>query len=366
MSLFGSQKTSYVGVDLGSGGIKLVELQNEKGRGRLVTYGFTDRAPDEQPLNLVDAEKPTADLLKSVAEKAKVTTKKAVTGLPISAVFSAVVAVPKGNDKEMTEAVQWQAKKLIPVPLEEMVLDFKVIGQAAAVPGKKSDDPATLAAAPGTTVPVLITGASKSMVQKYVAVFRQAGLDLVSLETEAFALIRSLVGKDKAPTMIVDMGSVRTNIVIVENAVPYVTRSLDLGGVNLTKAMSTALSVDMQRAEELKCEAKNAAIAFPEQGVPKIFEPTLIPMVTELKYSMNLYSGQGDDAPQKTIEKVILTGGAAMLPGLAQYFSAQLGVRVYAGDPWARVVIPDDLRTVLEEIGSRFAVPIGLAMRDIE
>lgn len=372
MGFFGGKKRSYLGVDLGAGGVKLVELQNEKGRARLYTYGFTERLPDAQPANMVDSAKETGDLLRKIVQKSKTSTRRTVAGLPIASVFSSIITVPKGNDKELREAIQWQAKKLIPVPLEEMVLDFKPIIAPGAEKGKpkpqtpaekeqqKKDD--------AKNVQVLITGASKAMVQKYVTVFKLAGLELVSLETETFALIRSLIGKDRATTMIVDIGAIRTNIVIVENGIPFVTRSLDMGGAALTKAMARTLSMEMKSAEEMKCDIKSVSTLYPGEGLPKIFETSIAPMLTELQYSMNLYLGQGDGqpAPGKQVEKIILTGGSAALPSLAPFFARQLNIKTYLGDPWARVVYSDDLRPVLEEIGPRFAVSVGLAMRDIE
>jgi type IV pilus assembly protein PilM len=368
MGLFGPKKQSYLGVDLGAGGIKLVELQNEKGRARLHTYGFTERLPDAQPVNLVDAPKETADLLRKIVQKAKTSTMRAIAGLPIASVFSSVITVPKGNEKELREAIQWQAKKLIPVPLEEMVLDFKPIvapggDKAKAKPADKAEEKKD----EQKTVQVLITGASKSMVQKYVTVYKQAGLELVSLETETFALIRSLIGKDRATSMIVDVGAIRTNIIIVENGIPYVTRSLDMGGATLTRAMAKALSMDIKAAEEMKCDIKSVSTLYPGEGMPKIFETTIAPMLTELQYSMNLYAGQQAGEPTgKSIEKIILTGGASALPALATFFAKQLSTKTYVGDPWARVVYSDELRPVLDEIGPRYAVSVGLAMRDIE
>jgi type IV pilus assembly protein PilM len=386
MGLFGPKKISYVGADIGAGGMKLVELQNEKGRARLLTYGFTERPVDAEPTNLIDSPKEAAALLKKIWQKARMSTNKTVAGLPVSAVFSSVITVPKGNDKEIAEAVRNQARKLIPVPLEEMVTDHKVIGagtgaKPGSVPGALSGVGPSAAAADkvakatdskdkkddAKTVQVLLTGASKAMVQKYVTVFKLAGLDLVSIETEAFALIRSLIGKDRATTMIVDMGAVRTNIVIVDGGVPYVARSLDMGGATLTKAMAKALSMDAMAAEHMKCDIKSISSVYPGDGLPRMFETAIAPMVTELRYSMNLYLGQSEGfGAGKSVEKIILTGGSAALPALAPYFAKQLGIKSYVGDPWARVVAPEGLRPVLDEVGPRFAVSLGLAMRDIE
>jgi type IV pilus assembly protein PilM len=370
MGLFGTKKVSYVGVDLGVGGIKAVELRNEKGRARLVTYGFTERQPDAEPLNMIDAQKESADLLRAVFKQARCTTTKAVASLPIASVFSSVINVPNVGEKELKDAIQVQARKLIPVPLEEMVLDFKKIQSPTephtndkSVPPKgkkaeKKEEP--------KNVHVLITGASKVMVQKYVALFKAAGLELNSLETETFALIRSLVGKDRAPTMVVDVGAARTNIIIAENGIPFVTRSLDMGGISFTKAMARALSIDLQAAEKMKCDIKSVSTIYPGEGLPKIFENTVAPLVTELQYSLNLYASRSEGGENRRVEKIVLTGGASALPQLADHFSKQLNLKTYVGDPWARIVYPDGLRPILDEIGYRFGVATGLAMRDIE
>lgn len=365
---FGAKKQSFLGVDIGGGGIKIAELQNEKGRARLFTYGFMERLPDAEPLNMVDSPMETGALLKKIVQKAKTSTMKSVAGLPIASVFSSVITVPKGNDKELRDAIQYQAKKLIPVPLEEMVTDFKIITPPGSNTKPAAKDAKDAKKDEVKTVQVLLTGASRTMVQKYVTTFKQAGLELVSLETEAFALIRALIGKDRATTMIVDIGAARTNIIIVENGVPYVTRSLDMGGAALTKAMAKALALDLRSAEQMKVDIKSVSAIYPGDGLPRIFETTIAPMLTELQYSMNLYLGQGEAAPgmAKQVEKIILTGGTAGLPSLAPFFAKQLGIKTYVGDPWARVVSPDGLRPLLEEIGPRYAVAVGLAMRDIE
>jgi type IV pilus assembly protein PilM len=379
MGLFGSKKRSFIGIDLGSGGIKIVELKSDKGRPKLFTYAFMERMPGAEPVNLVDSAEETAKLLKKMLAKSRVTTNKAIGGLPVASVFSTVVTVPKGTEKEIQESARWQAKKLIPVPLEEMQLDLKVVtsdkksDKKSARAAKKKDDKEEKKGDEKQAeedakknVQVLITGASNTMVQKYMNVFQRSDLQLVSLETETLALIRSLVGKDRSTTMLVDIGAARTNIIIVENGIPYVTRSVDMGGIALTKAMAKALSMDVKAAEEMKTDIKSVSSIYPGDGMPKIFEATMAPMVTELQYSMNLYTGQAADGEDKSVEKIILTGGTSALPALADYFSEQLGMKAYVGDPWARVAYPGELRPVLDEIGMRFSVAIGLAMSEME
>lgn len=352
MALFGQSKLSYLGIDFGAGGIKLVELMNEKGRARLVTYAFVDRPVAEMNRNYLDEPAATADLMKKMLKKAKTTTRKAVAALPIASVFSSIISVQKSAKKEdLEQAVQYQAKKLIPLPLEEMSVDWKPIAVGPANPEEKY-------------IQVLLTGAAKSLINKYTGIFSAAGLELLSLETEALAMIRSLIGRDRSPTLVLDIGTIRTNIMIVENGIPFVSRSVAQGGMTVTKEMAAALGMAEDQAESMKIDATSMTSMY-DAGFPKLFEKALAPILTELTYSTNLFLGQKANE-NKRLDKIILTGGGALLPQLADYIAKAMSLRVYVGDPWARVVYPEALRPVLNQIGPRFGAAVGLAMRDID
>lgn len=356
MSLFSraAPKRSYLGIDIGSAGIKLVELLNEKGRARLVTYAHATLpgvSLDEALGVRMDA---CAALLKQMTQKARCTTKLTVTALPISAVFSSIISVPATTEKELKETIQWQAKKLIPVPLEEISLDSKTIDAApGSIDGKK-------------TTRVLLTGAPKTLVQKYLSLMKRAGLDLISLETEAFAQIRSLIGKDRSNIMIIDIGSMRTNISVIEKGIPFLNRSIATGGVAITNAVAKTLGVTFEQAENMKRDIRTMQ-SFAKLGdLTPILTTLLKPVLDEIRYSFNLYQGQTGDGKEKRIDKVILTGGSSLLPNLPEFLTSLLNINTYLGDPWARVVYPIDLRPILDEIGPRYSVAIGCAMRDIE
>ena len=128
MALFGIGKTNaYLGIDVGAAGVKLVEFREEKGRAKLHTYAYTARGPEELSASLLDDVAGTSVVIKAMIKKSKATAVKAVTGLPISSVFSSVLSVPKLADKEQKGAIEVQARKIISIPLEELVLDSKVI-----------------------------------------------------------------------------------------------------------------------------------------------------------------------------------------------------------------------------------------------
>lgn len=352
MAFFNQSKSSYLGIDFGSGGIKLVELMNEKGRARLMTYAFVDRPVDEMNRNYIDDVPGTAELIKKMLKKAKTTSRKAISALPISSVFSSIISVQKSPKREeLEQSVMLQAKKLIPLPIEEMTVDWKPVTVGVQNPDDKFAQ-------------VLLTGASKTLIKKYSDIFSAAGLEITSLETEALAMIRSLIGRDRSATLVLDIGTIRTNIMIVENGVPLVSRSVGIGGLTVTKEMAGTMGMAEDQAENMKIDA-GAMSSMYDAGFPKLFEKVLAPILTELNYSTNLFFAQKANQ-EKRLDKIILTGGGAQLPRLADYLSKAMNLRVYIGDPWARVVYPEALRPVFDQIGSRFCVAIGLAMRDID
>lgn len=352
---------SYIGIDIGYSGVKIVELKNEKGRARLITYAYANVPSESLDKSLLQDIPYTANLLKKMLSKAKTTTKKTIAALPVSSVFSSILSVPTTNEKELKPAIEAQAKKLIPLPIEEVVLDNKVIDKKEK--GEEAKPGVAPAGKKGGATRVLVTAAPKTLIAKYQEIAKLAGLELTSLETEAFAEIRSLIGKDRSTIMIIDMGSLRTNIFIVENGVPFITRSIATGGSAITQTIAKTLGIPMEQAETMKRDIKSMQAFAPTGDLTPILRVLVKPILDEIRYSFNQYQTQGDG--ERRIEKIILTGGSSLLPRLPEFLTQEMNVNSYLGNPWARVVYPDDLRPVLDEIGPRFAVPIGCAMRDI-
>jgi type IV pilus assembly protein PilM len=210
-------------------------------------------------------------------------------------------------------------------------------------------------------VRVLLTGASKNLIKKYVEIFNKAGLNLLSLETESFALIRSLLGPDKSTVMIIDLGASTSSIIVVKGGVPVMSRSLELGGQAITRTISSSLNINLDRAEQFKQDL-SLDNETAENSLPKTVETAFAQILNEIKYTFNLYN---DNNPEK-IEKIVLTGGTALMGHLPGYLTNAFGINVYLGDPFSQIIYPVDLKPVLDRVGSRFAVSVGLAMREIE
>ncbi|MBP7006347.1 type IV pilus assembly protein PilM [Patescibacteria group bacterium] len=353
MGLFSSaQPTGFVGVDIGYGGMKLVELKLEKGRLRLVTYAYINVASESLDQSLLQDTQATGELLRKMVEKARITSKRTVAALPISGTFSSILHVPTTDEKAVKEAVQTQAKKLIPMPLEDVALDTVVIDKTAKT---EQDKAATR---------VLMTAAPKTLVNKYAEICKKAGLELAFLETEAFAEIRSLIGKDRATIMIVDIGTLRTNIMIVEQGVPFVMRSIASGGSAMTQTIAKTLGIPVDQAETMKRDISGLQKFAPTGDVSPVLQVLVKPILDEIRYATSLYESQSNGNEAKRIDKIILTGGASLLPHLPEFLTQQTGVNAYLGNPWARVVYPPELKSVIQELGPRFSVVLGCAMHD--
>lgn len=368
MALFKGGKAGYLGVDIGTSSIKLVDFKNEGGRPKLVTYAFLERPTNIIKLDSVQEQGQMSASLRELVKQSRAGSDRVIAALPSFAVFSSIVSLPVMPRKDLYAAVRWEAKKFVPMPIEDMVLDWRLLkDKEHGGPASSEKHESTEGSAAGgvdehgpKNLRVLLTAAPKSLVKRYIDIFRNANLHLASLETESFALERSLLGGDQGSYMIVDIGAVATTITITVNGIPLLNRSIDVGGDTITKAIANSLNVDLQRAEQFKLDVGMGMQSGTSQ-IPRAIEFVVTSVVNEIRYVFNLFRNQGE----KPIEKIILAGGSAFLANLPDYLATTLNIKVYIGDPWARVVYPVDLKPALDEIGPRFAVAIGLGMREI-
>ncbi|RJO59360.1 hypothetical protein C4546_02575 [Candidatus Parcubacteria bacterium] len=375
MPLF-SIKQSYLGIDIGGSAIKLVELKSVNNRPTLVTYGFAEKRSDLLKNSVSEEMRAIVEALKQVTKAARVSSRLAVTALPSFTVFSSIISLPQMSKKELMSAVKWEAKKFVPMPVEEMILDWEVLKEdslAAKVSGINAQgqvnhkeanmpSPETAGKTSAKDLKVLLTAAPKNLVQKYMEIFKAADLQLVALETEAFSVERSLIGHDKAPIMIVDIGAIATDIVVFSEGIPMLTRSIDVGGDTITKTIASTLRVNPERAEQFKRDFFISTQTASQSNIPKAIEFVVNSITNEIRYVLNLYQNQNTG---RNIEKIVLAGGSAFLTNLPEYFTKLFNIRTYIGDPWGRVAYPVELKPVWNEIGPRFAVAVGLALRQL-
>lgn len=343
---------NFVGLDLGSYEFKAVELKKDKkdkkGEKALVTYSSALAPPH---FLASDSEVDWAAYSKALEKfytEAEFSTNNVVAALPESQIFTRVITVPKMSGKELKNAMQWESEQYIPVPLDDVSLDYKVIGNAGAV----------------DKIDILLVAAPLTLTKKYLKIISDAGLETIGLETEALAAARSLVGLNSSSptTLIVSIGAATTDITIISGGFIRFTRSISTGGEAFARAVSQGLGFEIGRAREY-VRSYGLEESQLEGKVMKAIKPIFDVVVSEVKRSIAYYAAHRKD---DLIRRVVVSGGTANLPGVLVYLAAALNLEVQVADPWEGLAIPEKFgREELESIGPRFAVAVGLALKDV-
>jgi type IV pilus assembly protein PilM len=265
------------------------------------------------------------------------------------------------DPKQLANAVRFRAQEALPIPLDEAVLDYQVLAEGVDEEGQP-------------TRRILLVVAYRELIDRYVDACKQAGLGLVGIDLEAFALLRALqapqdgVGDDPSAALVaVSIGHERSTFAVSDGRVCEFTRVLDWGGSALNVAIARVLDAAPSEVEEVKRSLTlTGATAVPPglsadqsakavDAVRKAVQTFARELVSSLQYYQNQPGSLG-------IGEIVLTGGTAHLPGLADELERLIGVRVRVGDPLARMRVSKKVGDP-DQVGS-LAVAIGLGIED--
>ncbi|HVS85959.1 MAG TPA: type IV pilus assembly protein PilM [Gaiellaceae bacterium] len=259
------------------------------------------------------------------------------------------------DDKQLRNAVHFRAQEALPIPLDEAVLDYRLLGQTVDDGGQVMKR-------------VLLVVAHRELVERYVAACRRAGLTLSGIDLEAFALLRSLAPpaeRDGSALVALAIGHERTTLAVSDGRVCEFTRVLEWGGWTLNVALARALDAAPSEVEALKrrltLESGPAPEGLtPEQGTAAVdaVRRAVEALARELVSSLQFYQGQPGSLG---IGEIVITGGTAQLAGLADELERLTGVRVRVGNPLGRLKVASQVADL--EVGA-LAVAIGLGIED--
>jgi type IV pilus assembly protein PilM len=348
--------SSFLGVDIGTTSIKISEVVKGRSAPRLLNYALLETesallrantALQTSTLKLFD--KDTVEFLRMLAAQMKPGTTNAVASLPLFSAFTTVLSLPEMDPKDLDQAVQFQARQYIPLPISEVALDWSKVGEAEDERGNLVNQ-------------ILLISVPKEQIKKYQDIFQAAGLTLRALEVESLSLARSLIGADPTPTIVVDVGSLSTGIMILDGGNLKYSGQTDFSGSSLTQALSTSLNINPLRAEELKKE-RGIAGTGPNYELSTIMLPFLDAIISEVKRAEFTYKSQFPSA--RPIERIMLTGGGSNLLGIEKYFKDQFGRTIVRGAPLSRMEYPPSLEPLGQELNSLLAVSIGLGLKNL-
>lgn len=340
-----------VGIDIGVSAIKVVEL-SRWGEGKtLENYGhIASTFISQEPLinsqkggNLFSADA-ISKAIKGILEEAKIRTKPVIFSIPDFFTFCTSFELPQMPEKEIPAAIQYNASQYITLPISEVTLDWKIVSSPADKKG---------------LLKVFLVAVPNQVVQEYQDIAALCGLEIYALEAEAFGITRSLVKNNKKTICLMDIGVQSSTVNIIDNGFLQRSYSFNFHSGQLTKAVSSALNVGYNEAEEIK--NKEGLLSSRSGAVQALYL-----LIDSLLREIKLISSEFYQSEQKQVEEIYLTGGTANLPGLKEYISESLKKNVAVPNSFAGLLYPPILEETLRQMSPGFSVAVGAALGGLE
>jgi type IV pilus assembly protein PilM len=341
-----------LGIDIGTVAIKIAHLKRSGEVLTLENYGILETREylgrgnaAIQTSSLKIVEKDATALISTLVREIGAPTLFAVASIPMFGIFTVVIEIPLVSPEETGKLLSFQARQYIPVPLEQVSLDWVKIAEFEHQRDVKYQR-------------LLITAIPLSIVKSYQSIFKAAGLKLLGLETEMQALMRSLLGPNDPATLILDIGAESSSIAVVERGVVKQAGQSDYGGASLTQAIARNLGISLWRAEELK-RRRGLLGGLGEYDLSTSLAPFLDVIIQECGRVKLAYEKTGGSP----IERLMPIGGGANLPGLAAYLTSQTGLKVQTPYPFAQVHYPTAVEPLMKSLSNELSVAVGLAKK---
>ena len=357
-----------VGLDIGTDFIRAAQIKPSSSGNTLVSYGVVG-----MPLGaVVEGEivdpQAVSGAIRELWKRAGLRVKDVAIGVSNQKVVVRLIDLPFMERDELAGAIQYQAQDYIPIPVEEAILDFQIIGDYMT----PSDE---------HMMEVLLVAAQRDMIDNAVSAVEGAGLKMAQVDVTAFALVRSLLDaaggwlSDEADAGealgIVHITSGLTNIVVVERGIPRFTRVSAMAGNQFTQAIANVMNLTFDEAEELKIRAGLPDLDVPaaapttaeEQAVrvaQEALERETNKFIAEVRRSLDYYLTQSTQV--RTIKRVYLTGTGSELKNLARYLEKGLQTQVVLGDPLGQITASGAVEQAVAADRMGSAAAIGLAL----
>ncbi len=342
---------SIIGLDLGNTSFRAVELDRKKGDLVLLKsaiYENTKLNFDSESKEDLDAY---AYALKEFISESGFTTPYVAVGLDERYIYMRIIKFPQMADKELKNAVNFEAEQYIPLPLEEVNVSYQRLDIDYADKQK---------------INVQVVAARKTILERYVQILKKARLVPKSIEPETLALSRAIGDSQDNPSasLILDMGFSRTIIIISYGGFVRFTRNVPIGGDVLTRSLKQTLNLDQNQADEYK-KTYGMDKSQVDGKVYDVIKPHIDNIIGEVQRASIFFTKQ---QPNASIKRVILTGGTAQMPGLLLYLASNLDFEVEAASPFKTIQVTPKVMQQdpkLLDHGPIYSTAIGLALKEL-
>lgn len=340
---------SLVGLDIGSHSIKIVELKHHKKRYELANFGVAQLPPEAIVDGVIMDSSVVAETIKNLYSSLKIKNRQVATSVAGHSLIVKKIQLPHMTEEELEEQIQWEAEQYIPFEIDEVNIDFQILG---ALPEEEGQ------------MEVLLVAVKKDIINDYTAVISEAGLTVSVVDVDAFAVenlfeVAYPEVLDKL-VVLIDVGAGIMNINIVKNGMSAFTRDITVGGSNFTEEIQKEVGVSYEEAEVMKLGGSSEH-ATPEE-VSSILSRVVDTVVLEVQRSLDFYSATSSE---EEIHAIYLAGGSSHIPGLPKAIEERLGIPVQIMHSFRGFAVsPKDFDPdYLEAMGPISAVAAGLALR---
>jgi type IV pilus assembly protein PilM len=339
-----------VGLDLGSSAVKLVELRQRKGEYHLDRLGVEPLSPEAIVDGSIMDSSLVVDAIHKLNDETRVKTQQYATSLSGHSVIIKKIQVPAMNEDELGESIQWEAEQYIPFDINDVRLDYVVLGDGAG----------------RDTMEVLLVAVKRDKVNDYTSVISQTGKSPVLVDVDAFAIQNAYeINYDLDPLKtlaLVNMGAAVTNINVIARGATVFWRDISFGGNQYTEALQRELNLSFDQAEAVKRGETGGR--FSQADVRQVLDDVSVEMAGEIRKTFDFYTTTSSEG---AVDELVLSGGCALTPGLEQVLRDRFQVPVERMDPLRRIRYreSDFNAEWLQTISPMLSVAVGLAVRRV-
>lgn len=345
-------KRQLVGLDIGSSGIKLVQLKEVRGRYVLQKFGFKPLEPEVIVDGTVMDEGRVVSSIKELFEELNVKVKQVAVSISGHAVIIKKISLPPMPDDELEGQVKLAAEQYIPFDINEVNIDFHVLPPSDGEGDSQGE------------MSVILVAAKKDKINELTELVKGAGLFPMVMDVDAFAIenmhgINYTVSQSET-TALVNIGASVMNINIISKGVSLFTRDIPIGGNRYTESIQRELGLSYEQAEETKKQGGGSNRA----AVQSVIESVNAEVASEIARTIDYFKST---AAEGDVQQVLLCGGGAQVAGLAQQLKDRMHAHVELANPFAEVDTSgsDFDQAALAEMAPMAAVGVGLALRSV-
>lgn len=338
--------SDFFGLDLGVTALRVVQLHGSGSVRSLGNYGFMPMAGNLALSDSKADQQKLASYISELLKKTGINSKNVAVGIPTNQAFTAVFDMDKLSPAELGKTIQYQADSMIPTPPSESKIDWALLGDSPKDP---------------TKVEILLSSISNNYVETRLDMLESIGLNVISFEPDAMALARAVISPDDAQAVLVlDIGSKSTDLVIVSQGLPRLIRAIPTGSEAIIRSAVQNLSIDEKQAEQFVFKfglSKDKLEGQIHGAIIGIIDILMAEVEKSIKFYQTRYAGSN-------VSRIVVTGGASVLPEFPLYIANKVGISVEIGNAWANVTFPANKQNDLLAVSNHFAVAVGLAERE--